>query len=195
LLTGERLVAIARPDSRVNEHQNIPASAWAGLRPVAWKRPSSLRERPSKTAGLFDVRVYPVLEAPQAASILHDMTLVDALDQYVWRDPQAETLRAYASASGGKTADFGWNVDRVWPVSYDEEFVWSGLIGFADAAGTTAGKRADAADAIVARRFASFVGLLAKGEMEAEGLPPQGGALTAVPKSVWKQSGVHVEVA
>lgn len=195
LLEDERLVATARRGSRLNDTATIPASAWVGLRPGAWKTPSSLKEKPSKVANLFDVRVYPVMDAPNAASILDDMTLVHAVDQYVWRDPEAETLRAYAAEVGGKAADLGWGLDRVWPLSYDEQFVWRDLIGFLNDIGSTADTRAKLADAVVARRFASFMALLASGTVEVEGLPPRGGGLTTVPKSIWIQSEVYLDVA
>src|SRR4029079_2552197 len=70
---------------------------------------------------IFDVRVYPVVEAPDAIEHLAGMTLLDACRQCLFEDPEATAARGRAIAAGGMTVTLGnpWPpYSAVWPVRH-----------------------------------------------------------------------------
>src|SRR5262249_30099559 len=115
-LLGGRLVAWGRSASLSAELRSIPSSAWTELHFESFRQ-SIVTEATAARAQIFDVRIYPVVEAPDAVEYLHGKTMVEAFEQFVFGDPQRSRLRKRALAAGGHPLDLEphepmWRVDH-----------------------------------------------------------------------------------
>lgn len=96
LLALGGLVATGRPNDITQQRQLIPADVWRLLR-IDFNR-SSAHEWREGGGGYVDVRVYPVLKAPCAISLITGQPLIDVVRRYVLEDPEVAALTADAIA-------------------------------------------------------------------------------------------------
>ena len=194
LIRGQ-LVAYGRRASPLAEPADIPQTAWKSLRLANWRK-SAVREPSPDQTQIFDVRVFPVLDAPTVARCLDGKTLVEVLEQHVLKDPQVDCLRRHATVEGGTPASFGWGLgQKVWPLSYGHHFSppdpFGALLVNPDA--DRASVRA--ADWAMAKQFGRLIYLLTMGEVDAIGVPSRGGTPTPIPRSMWIRDRGELDLA
>jgi len=194
LIRGQ-LVAYGRRASPLSEPADIPQTAWKTLRLANWRK-SAVRELDADQTQVFDVRIFPVLDAPTVARYLDGKTLVEVLEHYVLKDPKVDCLRQHAIAEGGKPDSFGWGLgQKIWPLSYGDDSPLPDPIGAlimnpdADCACVRA------ADWAMGKRFRRLMHLLAIGAIDAIGIPSNGGTPTLIPRSMWIRERGELDLA
>jgi hypothetical protein len=118
MLKQGTLVAYGRRESVMADQTMIPPSAWDMLRISV--RKSVAVEKTKAKAEIVDVRVFPIIEAPDGVDFLSGLTLIEAFDRYLFNDPQRVALGARAAEGGGKplARSFEERLFRAfWPVS------------------------------------------------------------------------------
>ena len=114
-----RLAAWGRSGSALAGLSPIPPSAWSHLRITNYRR-SIVTELTTAKTMVLDVRIYPVLEAPNAADLLSGMTIAEAFSGFVLGDPQWTALSERAVAAGEGLIEPGhqWLLyAALWPVT------------------------------------------------------------------------------
>ena len=189
LLAG-RIVAWGRRETPTASPIAIPASAWKHLH-ISDVRKSIVREQTPARTKIFDLRIFPIVESPDAINQLEDKTFVEAFQMSVVDDPELKALRKRAIAVGGTPASFGneWRPYRaVWPVVLghgpDIE-----LAGESDEP-----TKVKAANRIQRERFARLISYLCVGCLAAEGVPAAGRMTVAIPPSIWQCDGVCIDL-
>ena len=196
LLKTGRIVAFGRRESPTADRKLIPASAWDSLRVKSFKK-GILIERTKDRAEIFDMRVFPALEAPDAMDRLAGNTLTEAFDRYVFNDPQHAQLQGRATAAGGEALVVSFEqrlLKAIWPVDFGTAPVWKTDIGITYhnlSASTEALCRA--ADRVLIRRFGRLIGYLSSGELTAQGLS-HAGVLTTVPRGLWLRDKTYLDL-
>lgn len=121
LLKEGRLAAACRGGGSEGELVPIPNSAWAKIA-VDEERPDLLHHE--NGAVFYDLRVFPVLHAPNVADLLHDQSLADVFMGFVVRDPEVSVLGELVVAQGGHREvfaggmapgpiiDYHWAIDK-----------------------------------------------------------------------------------
>jgi hypothetical protein len=95
-----KLVTYGRAEKLSPQLKLIPASAWRDMGINDWKNCRAATRRPRVI--IHDVRIYPVLEAPNAIDHLTGLKLKDAISDLIFSDPLIDALRG---RSGGKTLE------------------------------------------------------------------------------------------
>jgi hypothetical protein len=103
-LKEARLVAWGRRGSPTAEPTPIPSPSWTSLHFEDFRQ-SAVSEMTEASTLIVDVRIYPVLEAPDAIEHLDGKTLVETFRKFVFGDPQVIRLRKRAFAAGGQPLD------------------------------------------------------------------------------------------
>lgn len=185
-----RLVAWGRPASALAHLQYIPKSAWTHLHFTSYDK-SVAKERASKTQ-LIDVRIYPTLEAPNAVDLVSGRTLVEALSQFVFGDPQWVARSEAASAAGPGLIAPGHGAhlySAIWPVACGRGD-WRSSLRYIAPRMTQASR---VANVLIGRRFAQLIGYLDRGHLCAEGTNAEGRTVT-IPRSIWVRDKAHIDV-
>lgn len=91
LLGAGRLVSTGREGSALAEHKSIPVSAWRVLRIVNLYTSKVVQAGKSRTE-IFDVRVYPVLLAPDFDRTFDGATFPEVFKRHVLEDPEVVSL-------------------------------------------------------------------------------------------------------
>lgn len=197
LLRTGKLVAWGRRDSPLASPTSIPESAWNYLR-ISNVRRSIVVERTKAKPKVFDIRIFPIVEAPDAIERLDGKTFVEAFQICVVDDPQAAVLNKRAVSVGGRRAAFGydWGSHRAaLTVEHGRNSTSRDVIGFLKQADDPVVHNREAtAEEAVARRFAKLVDFLATGQLVAEGIPAGGGAIVVIPRSIWRRRQTFVDV-
>jgi hypothetical protein len=196
-LLAERIIARGRTERPTADLKAIPASAWQYLR-ISDVRKSVVREgAPAKTK-IFDIQIYPMVESPDAIDRLVDRSFVDAFQMCIVNDPQLGAARKRAIASGGTPASFGneWHPYRaVWPVVLGEGPDIEPATESAEKSDEpTSDILVEVANRIQGHRFAKLIGYLSTGRLGAEGVPAAGGTSTAIPRAIWQQDGIYIDL-
>jgi hypothetical protein len=189
LLAG-RIVAWGRRETPTACPIAIPAPAWKYLH-ISDVRKSIVREKTPARTKIFDLRIFPIVESPDAINQLEAKTLVEAFQMSVVDDPELKALRKRAIAVGGKPASFGneWRPYRaVWPVVLGQGPDIE-LAGEFDEP-----TKVKAANRIQRQRFARLISYLSVGRLAAEGVPAAGGMNVAIPPSIWQRDGVYIDL-
>jgi len=178
LLRTGKLLAWGRRESPLATQVPIPESAWSYLS-IQNVGKSIVAEKSNAKTKIFDIRIFPVVEAPDAVDRLDGKTFVEALQACVIDDPQVAVLNKRTGPVGGEPASFGcdWDSHRaVWPVENGRNYASKG--GGPGAVGVlrkfenpTKYNREAAANAAAGRRFARLMDFLAAGQLVAEGVP------------------------
>lgn len=189
-LFAKRIIAWGRRETPTASPMAIPAAAWKYLL-ISDVRNSIVREKTQARTKIFDLRIFPIVESPDAINQLEDKTFVEAFQMSVVDDPELKALRKRAIAVGGMPATFGneWRPYRaVWPVVLghgpDIE-----LAGESDEP-----TKVEAANRVQRQRFARLMSYLCVGRLAAEGAPAAGGMTVAIPPSIWQRDGVYIDL-
>ena len=190
-LIAGKLIAWGRRDSPVLPPMLLPSSAWNSLTFFAWEK-SIVREPKESSVKIHDVRVYPVIEAPNAVEVLSGKTLVEVLKAHIWDDPEAAAARTAVTMDGGVPPPLGDNIGphrAVWSVLQE---IGKSAIGIL---------RQDAehdlktnAQGVLAARYARLIAYLATGDLVAEGAPRSGGKAEPIPRAQWQRRNTYVDI-
>lgn len=195
-ILAERVVAWGRRDTPTADPTAIPGSAWQYLRIVDVRNSVVRVVAPAKTR-IFDVRIFPIVESPDAIDRLEGRTFVEAFQMGVVDDPQVRALRKRAISGGCTSASFGsqrspyW---AVWPEALSEDPDGDLVIeppGKSDE--PTADRLIKVAGRVERRRFARLVSYLSAGQLSAEGLSAAEAVSVAIPRSIWRQDGIYID--
>lgn len=200
-LSKGRLVAWGRRSSPLADAMPIPASAWDVLK---FDFGRSIAKEPTKSADrIFDVQIYPVLLAPQAAEILSDMSLRDVIGRYVFKDPEliTEAKRKFESAEVDYAFGCGPAPGRLewlkWPLNrLKQEITFEPLETKSFWETRPEFDLATLVAPVLPRileRFTALKRLLAEGYLVGEGLFVATGAHALVPPTQWVRRSVWVD--
>ena len=198
LLARGRLIAWGRRESAVADLKPIPPSAWDHLRIKDFKR-SIVRERQMAKSRIFDLRIFPVVHAPDAVDHLADMPLIDAFRQFVFDDPQVAALHAFARARGGQPFEVNFQrglYEAIWPADFGRGPPSDLLLLMLDRVQCGRfGSRSFCrlATVVLGRRFAALIGALASGELAASGVT-QTGQNEVIPRSLWLRDRTRLDL-
>jgi hypothetical protein len=92
-----KLVTYGREEKSSAQLKLIPPFAWRDMRIIDWKACRAVTRRPRVV--FHDIRIYPVLEAPNAIDHLVGVKLKAAISDLIFGDPLIDALRG---RSGGK---------------------------------------------------------------------------------------------
>ena len=198
LLHERRLISWGRRESPIADHAPIPASAWSGLSFHHWQRSVVVEDTVAKTK-IFDIKVYPVLEAPDVVDHLDGKTLLEACRDHVLHDPEVAAARSAATSALGNPASFGfaWPPYRaVWPVGYSPLSTEGGPIGClkGDDESDSSSRLTAVADELLRSRFARLIEYLASGTIVAFGSSRRGGASAPVPRAYWQRRSTYIDL-
>jgi hypothetical protein len=111
-------------------------------------------------------------------------------------DPQLDAARKRAIAGGGTPASFGneWHPYRaVWPVVLRSD-TEPAFESDENSDESTAFNLVKAANRIQGQRFAKLIGYLSAGRVVADGIPASGGMIAPVPRAIWQQDGIYIDL-
>jgi hypothetical protein len=189
LLAG-RIVAWGRRETPTASPIAIPAFAWKHLH-ISDARKSVVREKTKAETKIFDLRIFPIIESPDAVDRLEDKTFVDAFQLSVVDDPQLKALRKRAIAVGGTPASFG----NEWP---PYRAVWPVVLGHGPnielAGESDEPTPVKAANHVQRQRFARLISYLSPELLVAEGFPAAGGMTVSISRSIWEKVGTYINL-
>ena len=162
---------------RQSESVAIPQSAWADVE-VVDENGSCLIHRPSKTE-LSNLRIYPVLHAPDAPELLHDRWLAEVFTTSIVKDPEVAALGRRVMATDGHRHVFrdgyapGPTLDPHWCVDWDAKSMADAfintMVSFWEQEPSLLSAEIVAAASTLADRLAALRGLLSNGLIDAKG--------------------------
>jgi hypothetical protein len=188
------LLGWGRRASPMAEPGPIPSSAWSSLKVKSRSR-SKVTERTNDEVIIFDVRIYPVLEAPNAISQLAGLTFLEACQAFVFADPEVAAARKRVVEAGGALAPLGFPrapYRAVWPVTLghgsDDD-----PVGCLQDDGSESNRYSREADALLYGRFARLIRYLADGELQAEGIDGSS-RVAPVPRALWQRATTFIDL-
>jgi hypothetical protein len=194
LLTGT-LVAWGQRDSPVKDPMCIPARSWKYLR-INVRKSIAIENTQAKTK-LFDIRVFPVIESPDAIDRLSGKTFVEAFQMAVVNDSQLTALRKRALAVQAQPASLGYDCKpyrAIWPVGFGRG-PDTGAVGFLRKFDEPLKyNREQAANRVLAARFSKLMQFLSEGRLVAEGIPKDGGRSVLIPRSIWQRERTYIDL-
>jgi hypothetical protein len=191
LLEQGRLIAWGRRGSATGNDRSIPPSAWRLLRFRDLHLSIVSEHGGGKARMIFDVRLYPVLEAPDAVEHVTGMTFADACQALVLADPEVAVAAERAADAGGKPLAHTSSAGRmILPIGHDPA-----TAAKSRARETTAARLIREADAILRARFDRLIRLLAEGDVAADGVGKSDGELSSIPRVYWLDRRIRVDLA
>jgi hypothetical protein len=195
-LSAARLAAWGRRASPTAASIAIPAAAWRSLTFLDI-RGSVVREQTNAQAQIFDVRIFPVVDSPDAIDQLAGKSFVEAFQTCVVNDPELNVLRELAKNIGAGLATLGdhWEPYRaVWSVEYGKRG-GSGAIGFMRKFDETKKyNREKAVQRVMAQRFGRLVRYISEGSLSTEAIPSNGGVAVRIPRSLWQRDRTYIDL-
>jgi hypothetical protein len=195
-LKSGRLVALGRCGNPDGQVKPVEPSAWDYLK-FESLRQSVVSEGPPAQMLIFDVQLYVALDAPDAVGYLAGKTMVEALREFVFGDPQALTLRERAKAKAGRPMEPGFRrglLSTFWPL-YCGGPTWERFLFFWENTRDPVARRLEhQANIVLGRRFAKLVEHLSAGHLVAEGIDRSGRSAVAIPRSLWVHERMHIDV-
>jgi hypothetical protein len=200
LLIEGRLAAACRGRGSDGELVPIPKSGWAKLH-VDEERPELLHHEDG--AVFQDLRVFPVLHAPNAADLLHDQSLADVFMSFVVRDPEVSVLGELVVAQRGHPEIFaegmtpGPIIDYHWAIYKNGEELASDFVRAPFISEDPIPRPSAAIIAVaevLAVRIAALRTLLASGRMNALGTHWNTGTLRPIHRMQWLRTNQAIEV-
>jgi hypothetical protein len=155
---------------------------------------------------IFDVRVFPVLRAPNAANYLNGLPLTEAFRRYVIGDPEVAVLAKHVlKARPGEAAVFqdgqapGPIIDFHWPLhsaasAIAYQFVASLLFIIGDQLPTPSAS-ISAVSEVLADRIAGLRDILVSGRVVAFGEFAQTGVEGPIGRLQWLRNGISIDVS
>jgi len=169
--------------------------------------PSSTLNGPARSGvEVINVRVFPVLRAPNAANYLNGLSLTEAFRRYVIGDPEVVALakRVLKTDPGesavflegqapGPFVDFHWSLDAT-SSAIAFRFVASPLVIIGDPLPTPS-EAISAVSEVLADRIGALRDVLAGGKVVAFGTAMQTGIEGPIGPLQWIRSGISIDVS
>ncbi|MBR1285367.1 hypothetical protein JQ597_25280 [Bradyrhizobium sp. AUGA SZCCT0177] len=194
LLAG-RLVAWGQRESPLAEAICIPSQSWKYLQ-IKVGQSIAIENTQAKTK-IFDVRIFPMIESPDAIDRIDGKTLVEAFQMAVVSDPQLTVLRKRALAVHAQPASFGyeWGPYRaVWPVGFSRG-PKTGAVALLQKFDEPLRHNGEhPADRVLAVRFGKLMQFLSDGRLVAEGIPKGGGGSIPIPRLIWQRDRTYIDL-
>jgi hypothetical protein len=179
--------------------QKFPTLEWHGS-------PSTLVGVAGSDVQVFNVRVFPILRAPNAASYLNGLSLAEAFRRYVIEDPEVSALAKCVLKIGashspvflegqapGPFVDFHWSLDAT-SSAIAFRFVASPLVIIGDPLPTPS-EAISAVSEVLADRIGALRDVLAGGKVVAFGTAMQTGIEGPIGRLQWIRSGISIDVS
>jgi hypothetical protein len=196
-LLAERIVAWGCRETPTAPSIAIPGPAWKYIHISSFRNGIATEKTRAKTQ-IFNLRIFPIVESADVIDRLSDKTFIEALEMCLLNDPQLGAARKRAIASGGAPASFGNEFHpyrAVWPVVPGEGSDIEPAIESAEKSDDLAPDNlVKAANRIQGQRFAKLIGHLSSGRVVGEGVPWVGGTSAAIPRAIWQQDGIYINL-
>ncbi|EGP09596.1 hypothetical protein CSIRO_0754 [Bradyrhizobiaceae bacterium SG-6C] len=203
LLEAERFVATGSREGPATQPSTIHSLAWKSL---VWPRTenSIVRERYGAKAKIYNVRVFPLIYAPDAANRLNGLSLAEAFRRFVLDDPEVVALGERVMRNEGHERVFregqapGFFADFHWPLDASADDLAASLCQ-APAFGPETPLRKPsiqvlAAAKALANRWSALRRSLVRGDVEALGTFAQTGVSAKISRTQWTRDGLLVHV-
>jgi hypothetical protein len=174
-----KLVTYGREERQLAELKLIPASAWRDMRIHDWKEFRAATRRPKVV--IHDVRIYPVLEAPNAIDHLVGVKLMAIVSNLIFSDPLINVLRG---CTQGKTLEFDKR-------RADSHFLWP-LVQPIENRNRGLSTASRLANSILRLRVAELIEYLSTAQVMAVGT--NNGVVGVMPPTVWTEVGVYLDL-
>jgi hypothetical protein len=202
-LKEHKLLATGRKGSPVADPTILPPSAWDCLSVSDYRR-SILIEQTRAKQQIFDVRLYPLVHAPEVATHLAGLSLSETFRKCVLDDPEIGILAQTVIREEGYAAVFqngqypGPFVAFHWPLDVNakqlaSQFVRQIVIAL-DAPLRKPSDRIERVSQVLADRWLALVGLLVGGQLAAHGEFAATGAANLIDRFQWTRKGLSVEI-
>jgi hypothetical protein len=205
-MTTRRLVAYGRPGHPDAASKLISRDIWLTLPRIDWESSSIGEDRRAGNV-FFGVRAFPALLAPCRLELIEGRPLSNTFKQLVLEDPEVAALAKRAiSLSPEFERAFVYGHCYVhgikeWPVAFEGR----GLIGAVhpdpDKRGPFGGgsQKSDPIEVVIAadallHRYSALIGMLRRGELEAQGLPVTSRDSGKILHSIWSHRDFHINV-
>lgn len=203
LLQQGQLAGYARVDAQQNSRVFVAQSAWTNVE-IVDEDGSCLIHRPSMTE-LSDLKIYPVLHAPDAPELLHDRGLAEVFMTTIVRDPEVAALGRSVMKSGDFRHVFldgnapGPSIDPHWSIDHDPDsiafefvrpYMWMAYDPLPRASSAVMAAASALADRISALRT-----LLSGGRLVATGTHPSSGQMASIHRAQWLRKNMAIDVA
>lgn len=203
LLEQGQLAGYARPAGRESDLVAIPKSAWADIE-IADEAGTCLVHRPSR-AEFLNLRIYPVLHAPDAPELLHDMGLGEVFMTSILRDPEVAALGRRVMASEGHRDVFlegmapggitQWHWYADWDAKNMADAFSYQLVSFWEKRAPPPSAAIVSAATALADRMAALRALLSTGKVSALGTHRLSGRVDAILRGQWLRTSQTIDVA
>jgi hypothetical protein len=204
LLVDQKLIAYGSRNGSSEIPTLIHAAGWDNL---AWpkRENSTVKERSSARTKIYNVRVFPVLQSPEAPMLLDGFGLGEAFRRYIIEDPEVIALGKLVGTQGGNRAvfeegnasgrpygSFHWSLglsakDLAW------EFVRP-IIFFVSSPLPEPSPEISKASIVLADRCQALQRLLVTGRIGAIGTFAQTGETRPIDRMQWQRAGISVEI-
>jgi hypothetical protein len=202
-LTQERLTAIGSRGNGSEPPTPIHSAAWQGLI-FKHGQKSVVEERGSKTR-IFNVRVFPVLHAPDVHVRLVGCSVSDVFRRFVIEDPELVLLGKRVSAADERHVPVfqegyypGWGNDFKWPLELTagglaNQFMALPIIISSDPA-PRASEAIHNASRVIVDRWQALRRVLISGEVIVRGTFVATGIVETIDPFQWPRRGLWIEV-
>jgi len=203
LLEADHLVATGSREGPSAHPTIIHPLAWRSLN---WPKMESsiVRERFGTKTKIYNVRIFPVLHAPDASSRLKGLSLAEAFRKFILEDPEVATLGKRVMRDEGYEEVFrdgqapGPTVDFHWPLGASADDLAASLclpLSYGPEAPLPIPSiQVIAAANALADRWSALRRSLVRGDIEALGTFTQTGVSTEISKAQWTRDGLLVHV-
>lgn len=202
LLEQGQLAGYARPSGVESNLVAIPQSAWTEV-DIVEENGACLLHRPSKTE-LLDLRIYPILHAPDAPELLHGRGLGEVFMTTVVNDPEVAALGRRVMAKEGYREVFlngnapGPVLDSHWLVDWNAKNLANAfinrMVSFWDDPVPSPSAAIMAAAELLADRMAALRALLSSGRVGAMGTHRISGQLSLIHRAQWSRADQAIDV-
>src|SRR5450759_2927751 len=197
MVESGQLLAFGRRPTQSNREW-IPSATYKSLIEQDLDQ-SSASGMDTKEKSFLEIKIYPVLHAPNATNFLDGMSLQDAFWRFVLRDPEVQFLANEAIEADphlkdvyleGYCAPYRW----VWPVVFEQGALAGGMAKDNEFYDSTENplEVQKAAD-IVSLRYSALLTLLRDEKLDAIGDPVRSHRTSQIPSSIWSRRSYYFD--
>ena len=205
-LKEQRLVAIGSHGGPDKPSKSISSQVWNEAVSVDWTA-STVQERSRSKTRIYNVRVFPILHAPDAAKYLDGHSLSEAFLKFVIGDPEvASAGKRIVQQEGCHETVFregqypGPYIAYIWPIDVAADDLVFQFVRpvFFILPGPPLPKGSDAVyrvSTVIAGRLKAFKNLLSTGQIVAHGTFVKTGIQVEIGRLQWQRRGCSIDVS